>query len=121
MSIGERKIAVVMGTRPEGIKLAPVIAALARRHVAVPVIISTGQHREMLAQALELFDLRPHFDLGVMSQAQSLHDVTCRTLERLRPVLLEVMPEWIVVQGDTTTALAAALAGFYEKLPVAHV
>jgi UDP-N-acetylglucosamine 2-epimerase (non-hydrolysing) len=121
MNHGERKVAVVMGTRPEGIKLAPVVAALARRGVFKPIIVSTGQHREMLAQALELFELVPHFDLGVMSPGQTLYDVTCRTLERLRPILTDVVPEWIVVQGDTTTALAAALAGFYEKLPVAHV
>lgn len=121
MSQRERNVAIVMGTRPEGIKLAPVTAALLRRRVFEPVVISTGQHREMLAQTLELFDLYPQFELGVMSHGQTLYDVTCRTLERLRPVLAEVRPRWIIVQGDTTTALAAALAGFYEKRPVAHV
>lgn len=116
-----KAIAIVLGTRPEGIKLAPLAHELRRRGSFEPVVISTGQHREMLRQALDLFDLEADIDLDVMSPGQTLHDVTCRTLERMRPVLAELKPAWVVVQGDTTTAFAAALAGFYEKLPVAHV
>jgi UDP-N-acetylglucosamine 2-epimerase (non-hydrolysing) len=114
-------IAVIVGTRPEGVKLAPVIQELQRRPGVRPLVISTGQHREMLAQALAVFDVEPHVDLSVMMPGQTLHDVTTRTLERIRPVLEKERPDWVVVQGDTTTAFAAALAAFYEKLPVAHV
>lgn len=113
--------ALVLGTRPEAIKLAPLAHELRRRGELKPVVISTGQHRDMLRQGLELFDLTPDIDLDIMSQGQTLYDVTCRTLERIRPVLAEIRPAWVVVQGDTTTAFAAALAGFYEKIPVAHV
>jgi UDP-N-acetylglucosamine 2-epimerase (non-hydrolysing) len=114
-------VAVVVGTRPEGVKLAPVIQELARRPGVRPLVISTGQHREMLAQTLAVFDVKPDVDLSVMSPGQTLHDVTTRTLERMRPILDREKPDWVVVQGDTTTAFAAALAAFYEKLPVAHV
>lgn len=114
-------VAIVMGTRPEAVKLAPLVHELRRQGRFQPVVVSTGQHREMLRQALELFDLVPDIDLDVMCQNQTLYDVTCRTLERMRPVLLKLRPSWVVVQGDTTTAFAAALAAFYEKIPVAHV
>src|SRR5262245_37630130 len=86
-----------------------------------PVVVSTGQHREMLEQALRLFDLRPDIDLDVMRPGQSLHDVTCLALAKLQGVFREARPECVVVQGDTTTAFVAALAAFYEKIPVAHV
>lgn len=114
-------VALVLGTRPEGIKLAPLAHELRRQGQFEPIVVSTGQHREMLGQALSLFDLAPDVDLDVMCQGQTLYDVTCRTLERIRPVLTELRPAWVVVQGDTTTAFAAALAAFYEKIPVAHV
>jgi UDP-N-acetylglucosamine 2-epimerase (non-hydrolysing) len=114
-------IAVVMGTRPEGIKLAPVILELRRRSRVPPLVVSSGQHREMLDQALDLFDLKPDVNLSVMTPGQTLHELTCRILERMRTVCRDHRPRWIVVQGDTTTAFAAALAGFYEKIPVAHV
>lgn len=114
-------IALVLGTRPEAIKLAPLAIELRRQGVFEPVVISTGQHREMLRQGLELFGLEPDVDLDVMSQGQTLYDITCRTLERIRPVFAEMKPAWVVVQGDTTTAFSSALAGFYEKLPIAHV
>lgn len=114
-------VAIVMGTRPEGVKLAPLVHELRRQGRLRPVVVSTGQHREMLRQTLELFDLEPDIDLDVMCPNQSLYDVTCRTLDRMRPVLTELRPAWVVVQGDTTTAFAAGLASFYEKIPVAHV
>src|SRR5512142_3488018 len=101
-------IAVVAGTRPEGIKLAPLVLALRRRRDVETLLVSTGQHREMLQQALSAFDLRPDVDLDVMRAGQSLHDVTVSTLARLEPILRELRPAWVVVQGDTTTAMAAA-------------
>jgi UDP-N-acetylglucosamine 2-epimerase len=114
-------IAVVAGTRPEGIKLAPLVHALRRRRAVETILVSTGQHREMLQQALSAFELRPDVDLDVMRAGQGLADVTIATLARLEPILREARPAWVVVQGDTTTAMAAALAGFYERIPVAHV
>jgi UDP-N-acetylglucosamine 2-epimerase (non-hydrolysing) len=118
---GLPRAAIVMGTRPEAIKLAPVVRALRERGRMEPILVSTGQHRQMLDQALEVFGLRPDVDLGVMKPGQTLHDVTARTLDGMRRVLRDYRPEWVVVQGDTTTAFAAALAAFYDKLPVAHV
>jgi UDP-N-acetylglucosamine 2-epimerase (non-hydrolysing) len=114
-------VAVVIGTRPEAIKLAPVVRQIARRPGLVPLVVSTGQHREMLEQALRLFDLRPDVDLDLMRPGQTLHDVTTAALLGLRTVFRQSPPKYVVVQGDTTTALAAALAAFYEKIPVAHV
>jgi UDP-N-acetylglucosamine 2-epimerase (non-hydrolysing) len=114
-------IAVVAGTRPEGIKLAPVVQALRRRRGLETLFVSTGQHREMLQQALAAFALQPDLDLDVMRAGQGLTDVTVATLTRLQPMLRELRPAWVVVQGDTTTAMAAALAAFYERIPVAHV
>lgn len=116
-----RTVAVVLGTRPEVIKLAPVVEALRASPDLEPLVISTGQHREMLDQALAAFDLRPDIDLRIMAPGQSLHQVTSRTLKRMRAVLSEQTPAWLVVQGDTTTALAAAMAAFYDRVPVAHV
>lgn len=113
--------AVVIGTRPEAIKLAPVVRALRAHGAFEPVVISTGQHRQMLDQALAVFELKPDVDLAVMSQGQSLHEVTARTLDRMRSALGEIAPARVIVQGDTTTAFAAALAAFYARLPVAHV
>jgi UDP-N-acetylglucosamine 2-epimerase (non-hydrolysing) len=115
------RVGVVMGTRPEAIKLAPVIHELRRRPGMEPYVISTGQHRTMLEQALAAFDLRPDADLQVMTPGQTLHDVTSRTLLGLRQLLAEQPLDWLVVQGDTTTAFAAALAAFYARIPVAHV
>jgi UDP-N-acetylglucosamine 2-epimerase len=112
---------VVIGTRPEAIKLAPVVLALRARPDCEAILVSTGQHREMLAQALEIFGLKPEIDLGIMIPGQTLHDITCRTLERMRSLLADYRPDWTIVQGDTTTAFAAALAAFYAKIPVAHV
>ncbi len=116
-----RTIAVVAGTRPEGITLAPVIHALRRRRGVEALFVSTGQHREMLQQALSAFALRPDVDLDVMRAGQGLSDVAVATLARLQPILREARPSWVVVQGDTTTAMAAALAAFHERIPVAHV
>lgn len=114
------RILTVFGTRPEAIKLAPVVEALRRRGADVK-ILSTGQHREMLDQALDVFSIRPDFDLSVMKHAQSLTEVTCAVLEGAGETLRRWRPGLVIVQGDTTTAFAAALAAFYERIPAAHV
>lgn len=116
---GEPRVLVVFGTRPEAIKLAPVIAALrpkAQVHVCV-----TGQHREMLDQVLRLFDIRPDDDLALMRDRQDLFDITSAALLGLRDVMQRVLPDLVMVQGDTSTTFAAALSAFYLGIDVAHV
>jgi len=116
------RILVAMGTRPEVIKLAPLVRALrSRPETFRTVVCATAQHRQMLDQALEVFDLRPDVDLDLMAQGQDIFDVTSRVLLAMRPVLAEQAPDVVVVQGDTTTALAVALAAFYSHRRVAHV
>ncbi len=116
------KVLVVFGTRPEAIKLAPVVQELARqrRHCGSRICV-TAQHRHMLDQVLRLFSLKAHHDLDIMRKGQSLEDVTTRVLEGLSGVLQKERPEMVVVQGDTTTAFVAALASYYARVPVAHV
>ncbi|HME80477.1 MAG TPA: UDP-N-acetylglucosamine 2-epimerase (non-hydrolyzing) [Candidatus Eremiobacteraceae bacterium] len=115
------RVAVVFGTRPDAVKMAPVMLELARdaRFECVP--IATGQHREMMDDVLALFGIAPEHDLEVMTEGQSLTDVTTRVLERLGPVLGDVRPDTVLVHGDTTTSTAAALASYYKKIPVGHV
>lgn len=115
------RVLVVCGTRPEGIKLAPVVKVLQGRKGFETKLCVTGQHREMLAPILKFFSLTPDFDLALMRPGQTLNDVTARALQALKPVLDEVKPDVVLVQGDTTTALAGALAAFYEKIKVGHV
>jgi len=114
-------ILVVLGTRPEAIKLLPLVHAARRRPDVEIVLCNTGQHREMSAKVLEIFGLKPDIDLDVMQSGQTLTDVTVRILSGLQAHLEELKPDWLVVQGDTTTTFAAALAAFYQKIPVAHV
>lgn len=116
-----RTVLVIFGTRPEAIKLAPVIAALSTSTSLAPRVCVTGQHREMLDQMLALFDIVPDHDLAVMRPDQDLFDVTARALLGLRAVLDAEPPAAVLVQGDTTSAFAAALAGFYRQIPVGHV
>ena len=116
-----RRCLIVVGTRPEAIKLAPVIIAMKKSSDFEPVVVATAQHREMLDQALNLFDIRPDYDLDVMRPQQSLSSLTSHVLLGLEPVLAKEKPDWVIVQGDTTTAFAGALAGFYAHVPVAHV
>jgi UDP-N-acetylglucosamine 2-epimerase (non-hydrolysing) len=116
-----RKVLFVFGTRPEAIKLAPVILELRRRlefHVSVCV---TAQHREMLDQVLETFDIRPDYDLDIMCPGQDLFQVTARSLTELEPLLRKEQPWMVLVEGDTTTVLATALAAFYLGIKVGHV
>lgn len=117
-----KRVLVVCGTRPEGIKLAPVVQALRHRaDVFDTRLCVTGQHREMLEPILKFFALKPDFDLALMKPGQTLYDVTANAMLKLKPVMDEVKPHAVLVQGDTTTALAGALAGFYEKVKVGHV
>ncbi|MEM9413940.1 MAG: UDP-N-acetylglucosamine 2-epimerase (non-hydrolyzing) [Planctomycetota bacterium] len=114
-------VAVFMGTRPEAIKLAPIVRALEDDPTLTPLLVSTGQHREMLAQVAELFDLRPDVTLDTMQPGQSLTALHARLLTRLDTVLNDHQPDYALVQGDTTTVLAAAQACFYRRIPVGHV
>ncbi len=115
-------ILIVIGTRPEAIKLAPVVRALTAQDAAVDVrVVATSQHRELLAQALAVFDIQPHIDLDVMTAGQTPNRVAAAIFERFDEVLDASRPDWVVVQGDTTTTMAAAVAGFYAGARVAHV
>lgn len=117
-----KKALVVFGTRPEAIKMAPLIMEL-KKHVSIieTKICVTGQHREMLDQVLGLFNIIPDFDLNVMKQGQDLFDITSRVLLGMREVLNDYHPDLVFVHGDTTTSMAAAMAAFYSQIPVAHV
>ena len=115
------KILVVYGTRPEAIKMAPVVRALARPGVFAVTVCATGQHREMLAQVQDLFGLRPDVDLRLMRPDQSLNALAAAALAAVDEVLASAAPDWLLVQGDTTTAMAAALAAFHRGVRVGHV
>ena len=115
-------VGVVFGTRPEAIKMAPVIYELQKRSTEIqPVLISTSQHRQMLDQVLEVFGISPDMDLDLMTHNQSLNGITCRVLQATDAALESTHLDCLMIQGDTTTAFAAALAAFYRKIPVAHV
>jgi len=115
------KIMPIFGTRPEAIKMAPVIAELNNSAVFETVVVVTAQHREMLDQVLELFNIIPAFDLNIMSNGQTLSQITARVLEGMDTVLESVRPDMVLVHGDTTTTFAAALSAYYRKIPTAHV
>lgn len=113
---------LVFGTRPEAIKMAPLVKEFQKHPDTFQTIVCvTGQHREMLDQVLNIFDIRPDFDLNIMKQGQDLYDVTARVLTGMRDVLREAQPDVVLVHGDTTTSTAAALAAFYQQIPVGHV
>lgn len=117
-----KKILLVFGTRPEAIKMAPLVKKLqAMSEYFETIVCVTGQHREMLDQVLQIFDITPDYDLNIMKQGQDLYDVTSRVLLGMREVLKEVQPDIVLVHGDTTTSTAAALAAFYQQIPVGHV
>ena len=117
-----KKIMLVFGTRPEAIKMAPLVKEFEKYPEAFETIVCvTGQHRQMLDQVLQLFDIKPQYDLNIMKQGQDLYDVTSRVLVGLRDVLKEAHPDVVLVHGDTTTSMAAALAAFYQQIPVGHV
>ena len=117
-----KKIMLVFGTRPEAIKMAPLVKAFEQRKEEFQTIVCvTGQHREMLDQVLQIFEITPDYDLNIMKQGQDLYDVTARVLLGMRDVLKEAQPDVVLVHGDTTTSTAAALAAFYQQIPVGHV
>ena len=117
-----KKIMLVFGTRPEAIKMAPLVKKKKKYPESVRTFVCvTGQHREMLDQVLQLFNIQPDYDLNIMKQGQDLYDVTARVLTGMRDVLREVEPDIVLVHGDTTTSTAAALAAFYQQIPVGHV
>lgn len=117
-----KKVMLVFGTRPEAIKMAPLVKEFEKYPETYKTIVCvTGQHREMLDQVLNLFEIRPDYDLNIMKQGQDLYDVTARVLVGMRDVLKEVQPDVVLVHGDTTTSTAAALAAFYQQIPVGHV
>ena len=117
-----KTILLVFGTRPEAIKMAPLVKTLqAQSEIFKTVVAVTGQHRQMLDQVLRIFDIAPDYDLDIMKPNQDLYDVTTRVLIGMRDVLNEVKPDVVLVHGDTTTSTAAALASFYQQIPVGHV
>ena len=117
-----KTVMLVFGTRPEAIKMAPLVKAFEKHPQDFTTLVCvTGQHREMLDQVLHLFDIVPDYDLNIMKQGQDLYDVTARVLVGMRDVLKEAQPDVVLVHGDTTTSTAAALAAFYQQIPVGHV
>ena len=116
-----KSIMLVFGTRPEAIKMAPLVKELQRHGEFETKVCVTGQHREMLDQVLRIFDIEPDFDLNIMKQGQDLYDVTMRVLSGMRDVFQQYTPDIVLVHGDTTTSTAAALAAFYQHIPVGHV
>ena len=117
-----KKIMLVFGTRPEAIKMAPLVKEFQKNPEQFETIVCvTGQHREMLDQVLHLFEIQPNYDLNIMKQGQDLYDITARVLVGMRDVLKDAQPDVVLVHGDTTTSTAAALAAFYQQIPVGHV
>lgn len=117
-----KRIMLVFGTRPEAIKMAPLVKEFQKYPQEFETIVCvTGQHRQMLDQVLDIFDIKPDYDLNIMKQGQDLYDVTARVLVGMRDVLKETTPDVVLVHGDTTTSTAAALAAFYQQIPVGHV
>lgn len=117
-----KKIMLVFGTRPEAIKMAPLVKEFQKFPDKFETVVCvTGQHREMLDQVLHIFEISPDYDLNIMKQGQDLYDVTARVLTGMRDVLKEAKPDVVLVHGDTTTSTAAALAAFYQQIPVGHV
>ncbi|MBQ8337228.1 MAG: UDP-N-acetylglucosamine 2-epimerase (non-hydrolyzing) [Bacteroidaceae bacterium] len=117
-----KNVMLIFGTRPEAIKMAPLVKEFQKHPETFNTIVCvTGQHRQMLDQVLQLFEIKPDYDLNIMKQGQDLYDVTARVLTGMRDVLKEARPDVVLVHGDTTTSTAAALAAFYQQIPVGHV
>ena len=115
------KVMTVFGTRPEAIKMAPLVKELKKRKEVECIVCVTAQHREMLDQVLETFDIVPDYDLNIMQKGQTLTDITVRALKGLEDVIKEVKPNIVLVHGDTTTTFAGALAAFYNQTDIGHV
>ena len=117
-----KKVLLVFGTRPEAIKMAPLVKEFEKHsNIFETIVCVTAQHREMLDQVLNLFNIHPDYDLDLMKQGQDLYDITARVLLNLRDVLTAVKPDVVLVHGDTTTSTATAMAAFYQKIPVGHI
>ena len=120
--MSRKKVLVVFGTRPEAIKMVPLIKQLEMfKEDFEPIVCVTGQHREMLDQVLDIFGVKPHYDLNIMKSGQDLYDITSRILLGMREVIAETAPHIALVHGDTTTSMASALASFYAGVPVGHI
>ena len=117
----KKKIITIFGTRPEAIKMAPLVKELEKREEIESKVCVTAQHREMLDQVLEYFEIKPDSDLNIMKSKQSLTGITNRVLEGLEEVFIKEKPDMILVHGDTTTTFAGALAAFYQQIKVGHV
>ena len=117
----KKKIMTVFGTRPEAIKMAPVVKQLIADEQTTPVTVVTGQHREMLKQVLDFFQIKPDYDLAIMEKSQSLEQITSKVLLGLAPILQQEQPDLVLVHGDTTTTMAASLSAFYHHIPIGHV
>ncbi|AVH70742.1 non-hydrolyzing UDP-N-acetylglucosamine 2-epimerase [Nostoc sp. 'Lobaria pulmonaria (5183) cyanobiont'] len=117
----QKRVCIILGTRPEAIKLAPVIQVFQKSSELQLQVILTGQHREMVEQVMQLFNIKSDYNLEIMQVQQSLNDITCRSLQGLEALFKVKKPDLVIVQGDTTTAFAAALAAFYQKIPIGHV
>lgn len=116
-----KKIMFVFGTRPEAIKMAPLVKAMEQAEDLEPLVVVTAQHREMLDQVLELFDVHPSYDLNLMKPQQTLTDITAGVLRGIERIVIKEKPDIVLVHGDTTTTFAGALASFYQQVPVGHV
>ena len=116
-----KKVMLIFGTRPEALKMGPLVKELEKHHDIETIVCVTGQHREMLDQVLSIFDIVPQYDLEIMKHKQDLFDVTINILEKLKPVLEKENPDMVLVHGDTSTTYAAGLASFYLRIPVGHV
>ncbi|MFT4994589.1 MAG: UDP-N-acetylglucosamine 2-epimerase (non-hydrolyzing) [Paraglaciecola sp.] len=121
MNVSIKKVLLVFGTRPEAIKMAPLVLELQSRAQLEVEVCVTAQHREMLDQVLELFELSPDYDLNLMQPGQDLYDITAKALMGLKEVLAKSQPDLVLVHGDTTTTFASSLAAFYQRIPVGHV
>lgn len=115
------KIMTIFGTRPEAIKMAPVVKELTTNQQTTPIVVVTGQHREMLKQVLDFYRIRPDYDLDIMEPNQSLAQITSRVLLGLEPIFQAIQPDLVLVHGDTTTTMAAGMAAFYHHIPIGHV
>src|SRR5512136_614018 len=117
-----KKVMLVFGTRPEAIKMAPVVKELQKHAEQFQTIVCvTAQHRQMLDQVLQIFDIKPKYDLDIMKPGQDLFDVTSTVLQGLKPVLMNEKPDIVLVHGDTTTTMTAALACYYHRITVGHI
>ena len=121
MKLNLKKIMLVFGTRPEAIKMCPLVNELKKRPSLQTIVCVTGQHKEMLQQVLDVFNVIPDYNLAIMKQGQTLFDITTNILNSIREVLVEASPDVVLVHGDTSTTFVTALACFYLQIPVGHV